>query len=324
MKLKFIYLLDFIKRTFQLGVRTSENKHTSPVLCVHLQRHSRFDADIAKNNRTIVVAGTKNQDFQGPQQTKSEDTYAAEEEIIMIPVEDVTEITSKLETTKGKQEDRKSEVTPVHKISENDCDRCCDKILSCCRKVRDCCCFCCQEDAKVAPLVSNTITIVNRDDLNRTTRVLEEDLPVPKQDDDICDCLRCWCCRKKKLIRLIKRTNIVAEQQAQRVVTMTIGYSQYSNLDSASNARLLSEEQRAAYYKEKFEPNAKLEFHLISDRDIDGSNFKKRKVEAEVLSRTVLHLRAMRNHYPSEIELEDILNQTHQRAFGDMHEEPTV
>lgn len=311
----------FIKQIFPLGVRTSENKHTSPILCVHLQRYSQRDQNVARENRTVVVVGTETEHTHGSQQKKMVDNYAAEEEIIMIPVEDVTQIKSKLETTKGKEEDTTSKIDNVYEFSENACDRCCNKILGCCGMV---CACCCRGDVKIAPVVAKTTLIDDRIDPTRTARTEEEDLPVPKQSEGLCDCLRCWCCRKKTLVRRIKRTNILAEKKAQRVVTMTIDYSKFSNLDSASNARILSEEQQAAYYKEKFEPNAKLEFYLISDTDIDGANFKERKKQAEVLSRTVLHLKAMRGHYPSEIDLKDILNQNLQRTFGDIHEEPNL
>ena len=252
------------------------------------------------------------------------DKYAADEEIVMIPVEDVSHITSKLDIKKAKQEDAKSKITPEYGQSENCCDRCCDSIRSCCRKVKQTCCYCCQDGVKVRPDHNNNTLLTDRDNLNRTTKIVEEELALPKEKAGLCDCLRCWCCRKQKLLRLIKRTEIVAEQEAKRVVTMTIEYSKYSNLDSASNPRLLSKEEQEAYYKGKFEPDSKLEFHLISNTEIDATNFNERKKEAEVLSRTVLHLKAMRNHYPSEVQLDEILNQTHQRTFGDVHEEPAL
>ena len=309
---------------FQLGVRTSENKYTSPILCIHLQRHSERNAATAQNNRTLVVDGTNVHESQGPQQTKAEENYAAKEEIIMMPVEDVSYITSKLDIKKGKQEDAKSKIIPEYRRSENCCDRCCDSIRSCCRKVKETCCCCCQEGVKVGPDRSNTTVIIHGDDLNRTTKVVEEELPLPKEKAGLCDCLRCWCCRKQKLLRLIKRTEIVAEQEAKRVVTMTIEYSKYSNLDSASNPRLLSKEEQEAYYKGKFKPDSSLVFYLISNTDLDATNFNERKKDAEVLSRTVLHLKAMRDQYPSETQLDEILNQTHRRIFGDVHEEPDL
>ena len=313
---------------YQLGARTAEGKYTSPILCVHLERHSQHNADTAQTNNAVLIQRQRAQEMQGPQQNKSEDKYAAEEEIITIPVEDVIQITSKLETKTGKQQDARSEILPQYAISENCCDRCCDSICGCWRSCWRCCCdalcCCCQKETAVDSFGSNTTTIVNQDNLYRSSKVVDEDLPVPKQEDGICDCLRCWCCRKKQLRRLIKRTYTVAEQQAQRVVTMTIQYSKYSNLDSATNARLLTIEQQAAFYKERFEPDTELRFYLISNVEINSKHFMEKKKEAEILSRTVMHLKAMRNQYPSENEFKEILNQGNYKTFGDVHEEPNL
>lgn len=312
-----------ISYVFLLGVHTAENRYTSPILCVHLQRYSQRNHDIHQNNRTLVIQGTNAHQGQGPQQMKTENNYTAEEEIVMIPVEDVSEIIFKIDTKKGKQQNIESKTIPEYGLSENCCDRCWNGMRSCYSKIKQRCCCCCQSGVRIGPDHSSITTIVNQDNRNRHITVEEEQLPVPR-NNEICDCLRCWCCRKKKLLRLVKRTETVAEQRAQRVVMMTIEYSKYSNLDSASNARLLSQEQQATYYKDKFEPNSNLEFYLISNTDIDATNFNERKREAEVITRTVLHLKALRNHYPSETELERILNQTKQRTFGDVHEEPIL
>jgi hypothetical protein len=288
------------------------------MLCVHLNRHSERIADTTQDNRKLLLTNQNDLETQeGPRQVKSEDKYAAEEEIFMLPVEDVTLITSKLETKKGVQQEAKANIDYQYALSENCFDRCCASILRCCR-----------EDTKVAPFVSTNTTIFIGENPNRTTNFVEEHVPLPKEKKEPCDgcCnrFRCWCCRKRKLVDIIKRTNTVAERQAQRVVTVTIEYSKYSNLDSASNARLLSGEQQVAFYKEKFEPDIELKFYLITNTEIDSTNFNEKKKQAETLCRTVMQLKGMRNHYPSETELEKILDLSHQRTFGDIHEEPNL
>jgi len=167
------------------------------------------------------------------------------------------------------------------------------------------------------------MTIYNEDP-NRITNFVEEHLPVPKEKESCCDRFRCWCCRKKKLVDLIKRTNTVAERQAQRVITITIEYSKYSHLDSASNARLLSREDQVAYYKEKFEPVPPLKFYLVNNTEFDLRNFEQNRKQAETLCRTVMQLKGMIDHYPSDNELDNILDQSHMRRFGDEYDEPIL
>jgi len=189
------------------------------MLCVHLYRHSQFKAKIVQDKRTIIVdKKNEQQTHQGPQHFKQEEKSTAEEEIIMVPVEDVTRITSKSEIKKGIQADVKSQITPVYAESENCCDRCYASLRSCCRKTRDYCCYCCRKETKVAPMVLTTTTVFSGENPNRSTNYVEEHLPVSEEKEDRCtrcgNFFRCWCCRKKKLVDRIKRTNTVAERQA--------------------------------------------------------------------------------------------------------------
>lgn len=266
----------------------------------------------------MITVGENNQQQtdQGPQEAKGKDTFTAEEEIIMLPVEDVIRILSKSEIETGIEADVKSHITPVYEESENCCDRCCAGLASYGPKER-----------KVVPLVLDRTTIVVDEDPNRFTDDKEEDMTIPEKKEGCCtrccNPFRCWCCRKKKLVRLIKRTKTVAEQEAKRVITITIEYIPYSNLDSASNPHILDSEQKLAVYKDQFKTD-KLEFYLVHSKEFDPVKFQPQQEEAEILCRTVMHLKAMRNHYPSENELKVILGPSYKRAFGDKFVEPIL
>jgi hypothetical protein len=282
------------------------------MLSVHLTRYSKTVANMNVDTRTITLDNKKQQTHEGPQQKKGKGEFTAEEEVIMIPLEDVILISSKAEVKQGIQSESKSQIIPQYALSENCCDSCCDSILSCCR----------QKTMKIDPLVRTDI--ISYVDPNLSTNILEEKLPIPVEDEGCCNKCRCWCCRKKKLVELIRRTNTVVEQEAERVITITIEYSKYSNPDTPSNARLLSNEHQAYYYKEKFQPNTILKFYLINNTEFDKKNFDSRRQEAEVLCRTVMQLKGMKNDYPSENDLEKILDQSHKRTFGLIFQEPTL
>jgi hypothetical protein len=118
---------------FRLGVRTSDNNYTSPMLAVHLYDRSQYKAKIDQNNRTITVdTNNQQQTYQGPQQSKKEEKATGEEDLIMLPVEDITLISAKSETKEGVQADAKSKTEYVYDTSENCCDRCCASLLDCC------------------------------------------------------------------------------------------------------------------------------------------------------------------------------------------------
>jgi hypothetical protein len=206
-------------------------------------------------------------------------------------------------------------------MSENCCDRCCACIFS-----RACCC--CSDKKRIVPVAGETTTVIVPDYANRNAHVIEEHLPLPRHDEGCCtnffNRFRCLCCRKRVLVDLIKRTDISTGQQAQRMITISIDYSKYSHLESASNARLLSRQEQEAYYRERFEPDTKLEFYLINDTEFDPSNFELKRQQAEGLCRTVMHLKAMTGNYPSENELDSILDQPLQRTYGDPYIEPKL
>ena len=284
------------------------------MLSVHLYRYSQFKRDLAQDRQLISVdKRNKFQVQQGPQTAREEENITGEEEVMMIPVEDVIRITYRSEMKKDGQTDVKSTTTPVYKMGENCCDRCC---------------CCCSDENKIIPVARDTTTIIVSEDSNRDAHVVEEHLPLPEDDGGCCtnffNRFRCWCCRKNVLVDLIKRTNISMEQQAQRMITVSIEYSKYSNLDSSSNARLLSREEQEAYYRRRFDPDTKLEFYLINDTEFDPKNFEIKRQQAEGLCRTVMQLKAMAGDYPSENELDSILDQPYRRTLGDPYIEPKL
>ena len=307
------------------GVRTSENKYTCPVLSVHLYRHSQVKGTIANDQRIIIVDnGNQQQTHQGPQKATLADQVTVEEDMQILPVEDVLKISSRAEMKKKLQAEVTKEVIPVYERTENRCDRCCAPVFSCCRKMCDSCC-CCRQGFPIVPGIVSTVTFLHDEDPNRKVHYDAKDINVPEESGCtlFCDQFRCWCCRREKLVKKIEKTKTVEEKEATRVIKIIIECIPYSNLDSASNPRLLNSEQKLSVYKDQFATN-KLEFYLINSTEFQQANFTPSRDEAERLCRTVMHLKAMKDNYPSEKQLQDILNQSEKRTFGDEYQEPTL
>ncbi|CAF4013160.1 unnamed protein product [Rotaria magnacalcarata] len=152
----------------------------------------------------------------------------------------------------------------------------------------------------------------------------------------------CSCC--KKTPEPVRETEINEEKSAERVITVHIQYSKYSNLDTVSNARILPESDRAQFYKNHFQPNTKLEFYLVRNAEYDSANFNEKRVHAENLCRIIMQLKGIngggavnseRLHtkegtvvsaaatisYPNPEDLQQILNQSYYGIFGDVHQE---
>ncbi|CAF1361446.1 unnamed protein product, partial [Didymodactylos carnosus] len=132
-----------------------------------------------------------------------------------------------------------------------------------------------------------------------------------------CDAFRCCCCKKKK-IQPIRENTIIEAKDARREITIHIEYSKYSNLDSASNARLLSSVDQVAFYQCRFTSDTTLKFYLINNTEFEQANFNRKKDQAESLCRTIMQLKAMRvNNYPDPEELQKIIHQPISEVFGD-------
>ena len=153
------------------------------MLSVHRYRYSQFSANVAQDRQTINVDRRNRLRIQqGPQKSKEKEMISAEEEVMMIPVEDVTRITYRSEIKKDGQKDVQSTTTPVYKMSENCFDRCCARLFRCCC----CCCFCCSDENKIVPVGRETTTVIVPDDSNRNAHLIEEHLPLPKDDGGCC------------------------------------------------------------------------------------------------------------------------------------------
>ena len=140
-----------------------------------------------------------------------------------------------------------------------------------------------------------------------------------------------------------RQTEIVEAKDAQRVVTIHLQYSRYSNLDTVSNIRILPESDRAQFYKNLFQPSLELKFYLVRNTEYDSANFDVKRAQAENLCRIIMQLKGMiggavgsslhpstkgnvtesapTNSYPSPQALLQILNQPHFGIFGDIHQE---
>ncbi|CAF2065305.1 unnamed protein product [Rotaria magnacalcarata] len=154
---------------------------------------------------------------------------------------------------------------------------------------------------------------------------------------------RC-CSWFRKTPKPVRETEIIEEKKAERVITVHIQYSKYSNLDTVSNARILPESDRAQFYKNHFQPNTELKFYLVLNAEYDSVNFNEKRVQAENLCRIIMQLKGIngggtvnsdRLHtkedavfsaaatisYPNPEDLQQILNQSYYGIFGDVHQE---
>jgi hypothetical protein len=231
------------------------------MLSVQLYRRSENISIEKEDTRTLTVQSKKTNIHEGPEQKRAVAEGTSEVEILMIPIEDVIQITCKGETKASVHADAESSIVPKHVYSENCWDRCCATILNFCRKIYECCFCCCQKSPALASRV-HTQEII-RFDPTLKTDFKEESLPAPPEEEDCCskfcndyccccsccpkrcwsdfcdNCCRCWCCRKQKITGFIKRTKAIQKEEAQRAITITIEYSKYSNLDTPTNTRLL-------------------------------------------------------------------------------------
>ncbi|CAF3542308.1 unnamed protein product [Rotaria socialis] len=215
-------------------------------------------------------------------------------------------------------------------------------------------------DEKVGPLVTSkeehlssdetTIMIPVEDIINiyytsgikKSVKAQEHSRLVPVVEENGC-CGCCGCCKKAPKPK--RQIDIIEEKSAERVITVHIQYSKYSNLDTVSNARILSESDRLQFYKNQFQPNTELKFYLVRNAEYDSVNFNEKRVQAENLCRIIMQLKGIngggavsseRLHpkegevlpaaaatisYPSPQDLQQILNQSYYGIFGDVHQE---
>ncbi|CAF1633165.1 unnamed protein product [Didymodactylos carnosus] len=185
--------------------------------------------------------------------------------------------------------------------------------------------------------VEDVINIYYTSDIKKSVKAEEHSRLVPVVAEKGC----CGdCCKKAQ--EPVRQTEIIEEKNAQRVITIHLQYSKYSNLDTVSNARILPESDRAEFYKNQFQPNTELKFYLVRNAEYDSANFDQKKVQAENLCRIIMQLKGMNGgvtgsslrlltkenvvvpaaiSYPSPQELQQILNLPYSGIFGDLHQE---
>ena len=126
------------------------------------------------------------------------------------------------------------------------------------------------------------------------------------------------------------RTKIIEKKGAQRVVTMYIEYSSYSNLHASSNVRALPKGDGAQFFKEKFKAEKKLHFYLVRNTEFGADNFYEKKMQAANLCRLIMQLKGMSapnpndisaSSYPGPQELQQIFTQPAFGAIGDIYQE---
>ncbi|CAF1194839.1 unnamed protein product [Adineta steineri] len=186
--------------------------------------------------------------------------------------------------------------------------------------------------------VEDIIDIHYTSDVKRSVKATEHSRHVPVAAQNGC----CSCCDVDPEPQ--RETTVTEEKNAQRVITIHLQYSKYSNLDTVSNVRILSEADRAQFFKDKFQPNTELKFFLVNNTEFNSTNFEQKKMQAENLCRIIMQLKGMNNginnnklrihtkdnvavpavavmSYPSPQELQQILNQPYYGIFGDSHQE---
>ncbi|CAF1374804.1 unnamed protein product [Adineta steineri] len=186
--------------------------------------------------------------------------------------------------------------------------------------------------------VEDVINIYYTSDVKKSVKAEEHSRRVPVIAQKGC----CSCCKDDPEPQ--RETTIIEQKSAHRVITIHLQYSKYSNLDTVSNARILSEADRVQFFRDKFQPNTELKFYLVRNTEYDSTNFEQKRMQAENLCRIIMQLKGMNSgipsnnlrihmkdnvavsavpviSYPSPQELQQILNQPYYGIFGDSHQE---
>lgn len=176
------------------------------------------------------------------------------------------------------------------------------------------------EETTVMIPIGDIISIYYTLDVKKSAIAAIHSRPVPVTPGNGC----CGCCTEDPPPPPAPVPKHAEAKCAQRVITMYIQYSKYSNLNTVSHAHILPEQARAEFYKEKFQPNELLTFYLVRNAEYDTNNFSQKKMQAEHLCRIVMQLKAINvasKCYPSPQELEKMLQQSHFSVFGDIKED---
>ncbi|CAF1190937.1 unnamed protein product [Adineta ricciae] len=168
--------------------------------------------------------------------------------------------------------------------------------------------------------VEDIISIHYTTDLKKSTKLKENTQQVPVVDQQ-----GCCCCAAPKPEH---QTEMTTENHVHRMITIYLQYSKHSNLDTVSNARILSESDRQQFYKDHLQPAMEKKFYLVNNIEYDSTNFEEKKLQAESLCRIITQLKGMNVgipstsiSYPNPQEFQKILAQSHSSVFGDISQE---
>ncbi|CAF0840286.1 unnamed protein product [Adineta ricciae] len=168
--------------------------------------------------------------------------------------------------------------------------------------------------------VEDIISIHYTVDLKKSTKLKENMRQVPVVDQQ-----GCCCCAVPKPEH---QTEMTTENHVQRMITIHLQYSKHSNLDTVSNARILSGDDRQQFYKDHFQPATEKKFYLVNNIEHDSKDFEQKKLQAESLCRIITQMKGMNVgvpstsiSYPNPQEFQEILSQPHSSVFGDISQE---
>ena len=162
-------------------------------------------------------------------------------------------------------------------------------------------------------VVEDIISISYRTDITKNVKTEIKSTSV--QNGQGCSsCCSWWCCCKPDK----KHQHAIAENKAaDRVIVVTVEYVRHSNLHTSSHIRILADDDRVAFFRDRMNVDI-LQFYLYSSKEFDHSKFDERRRQAETLCRLVVQLKQMGlTQYPSEAQLAQIVHRNHIELFGD-------
>ncbi|CAF1021327.1 unnamed protein product [Adineta ricciae] len=271
------------------GVRMANNSYTCPMLAIHLHTQKQFS-----NGRTLIdreiLTDKKNEEaiFIGNRRLKEEAEAHAVEEVTMIPLDDVMNITYASDISKKIQAEVQEDIEIIP-----------DSSNSCWKSTR--------KTAVVPYVKEGTDSMLSN---RNVTRSPDEILVSKNRVDGI------FCRKKKKQNRLRKQTKIT-DHQIERTIIMVIEYSKHNYTGTPTDTQYLSNGGRCCSI-------AELRFYLMKDTKTDPKQFDLTKRYAETLCRTVMQIKGMKHNYPSNSELQTLLTLNHLGTFGYVYNEPSI
>jgi hypothetical protein len=238
------------------GVKTSDNKYTTPVIALHMytkeqkvttQTKTTFNAPTSKTGRQNSFVP-----HSAPSSSTNLDKQEKEEKVRCIPIEDIisieysTEVKKEYATFETKQERQRS---PKAKLG------CWGLFQQCLREKCSCCCC----------------------------------------PDCICDCCpTCMhnCCKTPPDEAPKYDTNTRRHVTANRMILIEMKCIQHSNIDIPTHVNVLPTDEKHKFYTENFNVDP-IYFYLVNNTEPDQNDFQKKSSEAERFIRVVVQLRKM-------------------------------